>query len=328
MAFSSSATADGDNDGVPDATDNCPLVANAGQANSDGDSLGDACDPDANGDGIADALQPPGTPSGSFSNVVQGRATPTTGTVVSGSAMIEDVVDPTKGVRITASTVTDVVVWVCGPASPPTPQLEIPAGFAVTITCGSVIVENVTGPGTGSVEVNASGVVVSFPAGTAGTVNTTGGISVTGVSGIGVTLTIGGATAPVPTGDSTVIQGGAGNNTITGTAGNDVIIDAGGNNTIDGSGGNDSIVVNGSGNNAISGGAGTDTITTGSGNDSIDGGDGNDTLNAGDGNNNVKGGAGDDTITAGTGNDSVDGGSGSDSCNAGGGKNTVNNCES
>ena len=285
---------------------------------------GDACDPDANGDGIVDTLQPSGTPSGSFSNVVQGSATSTTGTVLSGLATIDDLPDPTKGVRITAS--TDVVVWVCGPASAPTPQIEIPAGFAVTITCGSVIVENVTGTGPGSVEVHASGVVVSFPAGTAGTVNTTGATSVTGVSGIGVTVTIGSETAPVPPGDSTVIQGGAGNNTITGTAGNDVIIDAGGNNTIEGNGGNDSITIGGGGNNSVNGGAGNDTITTGSGNDAIQGGDGDDTIDAGNGNNDVTGGEGDDAITAGSGNDSVDGGTGTDTCDAGAGRNSVKSC--
>jgi hypothetical protein len=35
---------DDDNDGVPDANDNCPLVANPGQQNSDADPAGDACD--------------------------------------------------------------------------------------------------------------------------------------------------------------------------------------------------------------------------------------------------------------------------------------------
>jgi hypothetical protein len=35
---------DGDGDGVPDASDNCPTVANANRANADGDALGDACD--------------------------------------------------------------------------------------------------------------------------------------------------------------------------------------------------------------------------------------------------------------------------------------------
>ncbi len=36
---------DSDGDGVPEATDNCPSVANADQADTDGDGLGDACDP-------------------------------------------------------------------------------------------------------------------------------------------------------------------------------------------------------------------------------------------------------------------------------------------
>ena len=67
---------------------------------------------DGNGDGIADSLQPAGTPAGSFSNAVQGKANPTTGTVVSGSVKIEDVADPAKGVRITAT--TDAVLTVCG----------------------------------------------------------------------------------------------------------------------------------------------------------------------------------------------------------------------
>jgi hypothetical protein len=38
---------DGDGDGAPNASDNCPLVANADQADADGDGTGDACDPNA-----------------------------------------------------------------------------------------------------------------------------------------------------------------------------------------------------------------------------------------------------------------------------------------
>jgi Lamin Tail Domain/Thrombospondin type 3 repeat len=48
------APSDGDGDGVPDASDNCPAAANAGQENADGDSEGDACDSDDDGDGVAD----------------------------------------------------------------------------------------------------------------------------------------------------------------------------------------------------------------------------------------------------------------------------------
>jgi hypothetical protein len=44
---------DGDGDGSPDSVDNCPNVANPGQADLDGDHIGDACDPDIDGDGIA-----------------------------------------------------------------------------------------------------------------------------------------------------------------------------------------------------------------------------------------------------------------------------------
>src|SRR5690606_32658024 len=37
---------DTDNDGVDDSVDNCPQLANASQANTDGDWMGDACDSD------------------------------------------------------------------------------------------------------------------------------------------------------------------------------------------------------------------------------------------------------------------------------------------
>ncbi len=56
--------ADRDADGVPDAQDNCPDVANGDQANGDGDDVGDACDVcpdvadmqgDEDGDGFGDA---------------------------------------------------------------------------------------------------------------------------------------------------------------------------------------------------------------------------------------------------------------------------------
>lgn len=47
-------TSDPDGDGIPTAADNCPTVSNPDQRDSDGDGLGDLCDPDDDNDGVPD----------------------------------------------------------------------------------------------------------------------------------------------------------------------------------------------------------------------------------------------------------------------------------
>ena len=46
---------DEDDDGVPDATDNCTVIGNPDQRDTDIDGYGNACDPDLNNDNIVNA---------------------------------------------------------------------------------------------------------------------------------------------------------------------------------------------------------------------------------------------------------------------------------
>ena len=50
----SATTFDADGDGILDDADNCPLVSNADQADTDSDGTGDACSDDNDGDGVLD----------------------------------------------------------------------------------------------------------------------------------------------------------------------------------------------------------------------------------------------------------------------------------
>ncbi|MEL7240639.1 MAG: thrombospondin type 3 repeat-containing protein, partial [Planctomycetota bacterium] len=47
---------DGDFDGIDDGVDNCLLVANADQRDTDGDGFGNACDADLNNDGVINVI--------------------------------------------------------------------------------------------------------------------------------------------------------------------------------------------------------------------------------------------------------------------------------
>ncbi len=54
FGMATASAPDDDGDGVSNVEDNCLLVANADQLDTDGDGKGDACDTDDDGDGVAD----------------------------------------------------------------------------------------------------------------------------------------------------------------------------------------------------------------------------------------------------------------------------------
>lgn len=61
---------DDDGDGILDINDNCPLIANADQADIDNDGIGDVCDEDNDNDGVPDAIDAcPNTPADSVVDV-------------------------------------------------------------------------------------------------------------------------------------------------------------------------------------------------------------------------------------------------------------------
>lgn len=155
---------------------------------------------DGNGDGVVDALQPAGSAAGAF---VDASTTPaTSGSVVDRGGLevsVTDAPDAADGVLVTVGPAvagsTRATVSACGVT------LRLAAGTSAILTCGSVIVETLTG--TVQAELDGGAIVVTVPAGASARISdTAAGADVSGVSGTGVTATVGGRTTPVAAGAS------------------------------------------------------------------------------------------------------------------------------
>jgi len=253
---------DQDLDGVTHVADNCPAVANADQANNDGDSEGDVCDSDDDNDNVADTADNCRVDANADQADVDGDGT-------------GDVCDPADG-RVPA---------VC-------------VGFAnANVIIGTAAAETLTGTSGRDVILGLGGDDILI--GRGGDDCILGGPGddvIRGKSGNDVIRGQRGDDIIRGGSGADNIRGGSGNDNIRGQKGGDIIRGGSGNDNIRGQSGADTIRGQ-RGADTIRGGSSADTIFGNSGDDTIFGNRGNDIINGGRGFDRCNGGPGADTKT-------------------------------
>ena len=352
---------DTDGDGVRDATDNCPDTANPGQADTDADGIGDACDPqddtDTDGDGVRDATDncPDTANPGQADTDADGIGDPcdpqddtdTDGdgvrdatdncpdTANPGQADkdrdgVGDACDP-QAVSLTPGSATGEVgtshaVTASVTSDAPSPGAPV-AGRTVTFTviAGPHIGRTGTGvtDGTGKATFSYTGSAAGTDTIEASFVDDAGRTQRSNRVTKTWVAKPAGPTCDGKKPTPTTKGTSGGRPAILGTPGADVIIGTAAGEVIFGYGGDDTICA-ADGNDDIRAAAGNDNVFGQGGVDTIEGGDGDDRISGGEGNDDVlAGGAGHDQIDGDAGNDHIHGEAGNDTLRGGAGKDDI-----
>lgn len=137
-ADGSEVDGDGDGDGVLDSVDNCTDIANADQADEDGDHAGDVCDPcppfadstDTDADGVGDECDPNPMTPGDELVMFHGFAGPLPASwATNGTLMMND----GDGALIAGDSASALVTM----ASPPAMHVEIRAAVVIDLITAS-----------------------------------------------------------------------------------------------------------------------------------------------------------------------------------------------
>ena len=264
---------DDDNDGIPDTTDNCPLVANADQKDVDGDGKGDKCDTEGprgntNGTGgkddCTDAVDNDGDGKSDADDTGCGPASTTTGQSGAGTPCLNPTITGGVGDSLIIGTAgNDVILDLLG-------SNHIEGRGGNDTIC--------TGPGN-DVVLTLTGQDVVFDQGGENLIRTAAGPD---------TVTTNRGNSRIATGKgSDSVSAGTGRNNIRLGKGRDRAVASSGNDLIKGGAGKDRIAA-GDGKNRLGGGRGNDRLRAGSGRDRLNGGRGRDTCRADGGKNRVR----------------------------------------